>query len=72
VDVDDDPGREGDRVALRRVEREAQLPISFTIGDAEMFSAVSRAVTRPPRSREKIFSKRIGSPSRIGSASRPQ
>ena len=31
-------------------------PISLTIGDAEMFSAVSRALTIPPRSREKIFS----------------
>jgi hypothetical protein len=25
VDVDDDPGRQRDRVALRRVEREAEL-----------------------------------------------
>ena len=31
-------------------------PISLTIGEAEMFSAVSRALTIPPRSREKIFS----------------
>jgi len=56
VDVDDDPGGQRERVALGRVEREAQLSQLRTIGDAEMFSAVSRAETRPPRMREKSFS----------------
>ena len=31
-------------------------PSSRTIGEAEMFSAVSRADTSPPRMREKSFS----------------
>ena len=31
-------------------------PSSRTIGEAEMLSAVSRAVTIPPRTREKSFS----------------
>ena len=31
-------------------------PSSRTIGEAEMFSAVSRAETSPPRIREKSFS----------------
>ena len=31
-------------------------PISLTIGLAEMLSAVSRAETKPPRTREKSFS----------------
>jgi hypothetical protein len=31
-------------------------PSSRTIGEAEMFNAVERADTRPPRSRENSFS----------------
>ena len=61
MDVDDDPGGQRDGVALRRVQGEAQLASSRTIGDAEMLSAVSRADTRPPRTRLKSFSKPIGS-----------
>ena len=38
-------------------------PYETTIGDAEMFSAVSRAVTMPPRTRENSFSKCSGSAS---------
>jgi len=36
-------------------------PISLTIGLAEMFSAVSRADTSPPRRRLKSFSYLMGS-----------
>ncbi len=37
-----------------------------------MLSAVSRAVTRPPRRREKSFSKRIGAPDFSSRSSIPQ
>ncbi len=46
-------------------------PSSRTIGEAEMFIAVSRADTIPPRTRENSFSKCSGSDSLSGMRSRP-